>query len=447
MPESPKPKKSLLYFGNIEDMAQSGEYVTPEMLQQSAKKRNDWNEFVSFLTEKGVVGSPNLDKKGAGTAYLNMWNKLNPEKSLSNEDVRAVQEFARKKEGATGIRVADGILGQVTSTFKFPTSATTTHSINPNTGEKTLIKTEDTSIGNFAARADQLNFFIAAKRGDDFNKLPIYNPNSTKLGVNLGKGYEDLSQKATAALREQAENRLKSGRSLEKPEEFVKPIVATQQHPATQTQRVGNPFDKNRRLLAQEDISKGITEGKQAKQERIDYISEVQRKFKDSNQKLSPDEAIMYFQETGKLAPQNRVAGKYKKDEKGNILDSSGKTFMRPVDKKALRENQRGGLNVGGKFKDLGSNIKRGAIENRADKKNKLTDVLSTAGAALFTAAAIPNPALWTLAGPALASSPAGDYVVGGIRGALNTFDVSLGKKKKRPMRAKNKEFLAPTFE
>jgi hypothetical protein len=454
MPEQPKNKKrSVLYLGNIEDMAERGEYITPEILQESAKKRQDWNDFVAFLTEKGVVGSPNLDKTGAGTAYLNMWNKMHPEKSLSNDDIRAVQEFARKKIGSTGIRVTDGVLGQVTSTFKFPSNETNTYTINPNTGEKVLVKSEDANVGNYTAKADQLNFAIAVKRGEDVSKLPIYNPNSARVGVNLGAGYEELSQKATEALKKQTEMRAKTGRSFQNPQEFVKPIVATEQHPATQTQKVGNPFEINRQQIATEDISKGITQGKEATQQRVEYVSEIQKKFKDPKVKLTPDEAVMYYQETGKLAPSNRVAGKYKRDEKGNILDASGQAFTQEVNKKALRAKM-GKDSFGDKMKELIPNIKRGAQERIAYNKelnNKGIRTAANATTAGLLAGGLLFPptapiAIPTAIGYGLFASTPGVAIQGGIKGAVETFKTPKGKNKK-PIRTKNKSFVAPVFE
>jgi hypothetical protein len=204
MPEAnknkPKPKAKL-YFGNADELAKTNNYLTPEYLQEVDKRRNDWNEFVQFLKKENVAGSENLDKSGAGLGYLKKWNKANPDKAFTQEDIKDVQRFSRTVKKQEGVRVNDGVLGKVTSTFTFPDSKVNTYEMKD--GKKVLVKSEEPNIGNYQYQADKINFGIAAKNKADVSKLPIYNKNSATTNIDWDKN----DATASNLLKEQTKKR------------------------------------------------------------------------------------------------------------------------------------------------------------------------------------------------------------------------------------------------
>lgn len=313
-----KPTKAKLYF-TVDDLAKGENYVTPEYLKEVDKRRNDWNEFVEFLKKENVYGSEALDKSGAGLGYLKKWNKANPDKTFTEEDIKDVQYFSRKRKGAEGERVNDGVLGKVTSTFTFPDSRVNTYEMKD--GKKVLVKSEDPNIGNYQYQADKINFNIASKNKADVSKLPIYNQNSVKEGVAFGqdKSVDEL-------LKNEFKKRSLSGQSLSKPKEFVKPLVATENHPAVKEQLEGSYFDNNQKIV---DYNTNLQQQKQAEiQQQIDTRSALQKKLDTSKGKdFTKEEALDYFLETGKILPQNKVQAKYTRNKDNQIVDAEGNLY------------------------------------------------------------------------------------------------------------------------
>ena len=103
------------------------------------QQRKDWNNYVSWLEQKGYKGSPLLDKKDTGlaTSLFNQFRKENPTATISLDNVKSVQsemerlaEAARQLEARRGNPNAanimqgtskvDGWPGSKTTSFKFP---------------------------------------------------------------------------------------------------------------------------------------------------------------------------------------------------------------------------------------------------------------------------------------------------------------------------------------
>ena len=62
--------------------------VEPDM----QKIKADWNKYLDYLEEKGVKGSPELDKGGLGNKYFQEYIKANPETSLSASVIPKIRE-------------------------------------------------------------------------------------------------------------------------------------------------------------------------------------------------------------------------------------------------------------------------------------------------------------------------------------------------------------------
>jgi hypothetical protein len=423
MPEAnknkPKPKAKL-YFGNADELAKTNNYLTPEYLQEVDKRRNDWNEFVQFLKKENVAGSENLDKSGAGLGYLKKWNKANPDKAFTQEDIKDVQYFSRNTKKQTGERVNDGILGKVTSTFTFPDSKVNTYEMKD--GKKVLVKSEEPNIGNYQYQADKINFGIAAKNKADVSKLPIYNKNSATTNIDWDKN----DATASNLLKEQTKKRSLSGQSLSKPEQFVKPLVATENHPAVQEQLEGSYFDNNQKVV---DYNTNLQQQKQAEvQQQADTRTALQKKLDTSKGKdFSKEEALDYFNETGKVLPQNKVQGKYSRNKENQILDANNNPYKVTSEYKTPFKI---------KIKNFGKNTRDEVSDALLDIKNigkPGRDLYGnpTKGYSLFQFAKVPLNLLEATAAP--------------VKGLIKSTEIQLPKK--RNVTKVNEEFDMPTFQ
>jgi hypothetical protein len=430
MPEAnknkPKPKAKL-YFGNADELAKTNNYLTPEYLQEVDKRRKDWNEFVQFLKKENVAGSENLDKSGAGLGYLKKWNKANPDKTFTQEDIKDVQYFSRNTKKQTGERVNDGILGKVTSTFTFPDSKVNTYEMKD--GKKVLVKSEEPNIGNYQYQADKINFGIAAKNKADVSKLPIYNKNSATTNIDWDKN----DATASNLLKEQTKKRSLSGQSLSKPEQFVKPLVATENHPAVQEQLEGSYFDNNQKVV---DYNQNLQQQKQAEvQQQADTRTALQKKLATSKSKdFTKEEALDYFVETGKVLPQNKVQAKYAKNEKGQILDINNNPLYRT---EYTKRN----------FKNLGENIAKGISNEYTSNDGAYLKAAffpaAISGIGMYSNAIDPGgdgKKLALLSGITSAGLTALPTLIGAGKGISKTL-------KRKPINVKNEEFGMPTFQ
>lgn len=106
--------------------------------------RAEWNNYVSWLDKKGYKGKPELDKNGLGFKMIEQYKQENPETVLSKDMIIPIQkEFqnyrkyaleqikagkAKLADGVTednfmkDLSVVDGIPGQRTTSFMFPSS-------------------------------------------------------------------------------------------------------------------------------------------------------------------------------------------------------------------------------------------------------------------------------------------------------------------------------------
>ena len=107
------------------------------------KTRQAWNDYTSWLDKKGLKGSPALDHNDLGGKMIDQYRKENPDTPITREMVVPIQkefgnyrqymldQIAKGKGGfADGVNkdnfmrslsVVDGIPGQRTTSFSFPT--------------------------------------------------------------------------------------------------------------------------------------------------------------------------------------------------------------------------------------------------------------------------------------------------------------------------------------
>ncbi len=124
------------------------------------KLRRDWNEYILFLEKKGYKGHPALDKNDLGGKMIDLYRQQNPTTSLSREKIKDVQtEFSKyrdyqlneikNKRAAFGaganennflknLSVIDGIAGQRTTSFSFPSAYLTSFDNGKNMGTQNL---------------------------------------------------------------------------------------------------------------------------------------------------------------------------------------------------------------------------------------------------------------------------------------------------------------------
>jgi hypothetical protein len=118
--------------------------------------RIGWNNYLEWLDKKGLKGHPELDKGDMGGKMIDMYKKEHPESPISREIIPTIQkEFQRYKDWSLGqvkagkaslaegvtpenymkdLSVIDGIPGQRTTSFSFPSGYLTTFSNGKNMG-------------------------------------------------------------------------------------------------------------------------------------------------------------------------------------------------------------------------------------------------------------------------------------------------------------------------
>jgi len=115
----------------------------------SVQEKKDWNEYIDYLSKKGLKGSPELNKgageENVGRKVLKQFLKENPTSSLRIEKVPKIQNYfedlqksgkerlesgkSKMAEGQTkesfmkGISKVDIYPGSKTTTYKFPTAS------------------------------------------------------------------------------------------------------------------------------------------------------------------------------------------------------------------------------------------------------------------------------------------------------------------------------------
>jgi hypothetical protein len=124
------------------------------------KLRKDWNDYILFLEKKGYKGHPALDKNDLGGKMIDLYRQENPTTSISRDKIKDVQtEFSKyrdyqlneikNKRAAFGaganennflknLSVIDGIAGQRTTSFSFPSSYLTSFDNGKNLGTQNL---------------------------------------------------------------------------------------------------------------------------------------------------------------------------------------------------------------------------------------------------------------------------------------------------------------------
>lgn len=118
--------------------------------------RQAWNDYVSWIDKKGLKGHESLDKNDLGGKMIDAYKKENPDTPISREMIVPIQkEFSKYrdwsleqvKKGAAkladgvtpenymkSLSIVDGIAGQRTTSFQFPSSYLTTFSNGKNLG-------------------------------------------------------------------------------------------------------------------------------------------------------------------------------------------------------------------------------------------------------------------------------------------------------------------------
>lgn len=106
------------------------------------KIREEWNKYLDWLEFKGMRGKPDLDKNDLGGKMIDTYRKQNPNTPITREIIPAIQkDFSKYRDwsleeikagrsalapGTTpenylrALSIVDGIPGQRTTTFKFP---------------------------------------------------------------------------------------------------------------------------------------------------------------------------------------------------------------------------------------------------------------------------------------------------------------------------------------
>lgn len=108
------------------------------------KLRQDWNNYLDWLSKKGLKGDSSLDKGGYGFQVLEQYRKENPLTTLTKESIPVIQkEFGNYRNYVLGkikakdpsyqfapgtdeknflkdLSIVDGVPGQRTTNFKFP---------------------------------------------------------------------------------------------------------------------------------------------------------------------------------------------------------------------------------------------------------------------------------------------------------------------------------------
>lgn len=112
--------------------------------QVNDQLRKDWNKYVDWLESINMKGNPALDKNDLGGAMVDRYKKEHPETSVSRETIDDIQqEFVKYRQWSLAeikagrasfapgtnednfmraLSIVDGIPGQRTTSFKFPST-------------------------------------------------------------------------------------------------------------------------------------------------------------------------------------------------------------------------------------------------------------------------------------------------------------------------------------
>jgi hypothetical protein len=108
----------------------------------NTQNMTDWNDYTNFLDKKGLKGSPALDHNDLGGQMIDEYRKQNPQTTVSRDMVVPIQQaFSKYRDYAIknieagkgayapgtnkdnflkNLSVVDGIPGQRTTSFQFP---------------------------------------------------------------------------------------------------------------------------------------------------------------------------------------------------------------------------------------------------------------------------------------------------------------------------------------
>ncbi len=125
-------------LGNIDNDDESKEPPIDD------KDKEEWNKYIDWLQAKGLRGHPSLDKDGLGNKMILKYKEENPNTTLSVEKVKPIQkEFLKYRDWSLGqikagkaafgegvnednymknLSNVDGLAGQYTTSFQFPSS-------------------------------------------------------------------------------------------------------------------------------------------------------------------------------------------------------------------------------------------------------------------------------------------------------------------------------------
>ncbi len=118
--------------------------------------RQGWNDYVNWLAAKGLKGHPSLDKNDLGGQMIDQYRKENPNSPITREIIPTIQkEFGNYRnyvlqQVAVGkaqlppglppenfmksLSIVDGIPGQRTTSFQFPSEYLQTFNNGKNLG-------------------------------------------------------------------------------------------------------------------------------------------------------------------------------------------------------------------------------------------------------------------------------------------------------------------------
>ena len=154
----------------VKKTAEEGEPTTAEPDLQKIK--GDWNKYLEYLEEKGVKGSPDLDKGGIGNKYFTEYIKANPGTSLSPAVIPKIREAYTELRNITMEQIKNG-------KASFKDSKGNVQS-GPNTDftdyMKNVVENEKTKDPNYVGQNLTKTRFPAILDESGKVAVPLYNP-------------------------------------------------------------------------------------------------------------------------------------------------------------------------------------------------------------------------------------------------------------------------------
>jgi hypothetical protein len=139
------------------------------------KIKEDWNKYLEYLEEKGVKGSPELDKGGLGNKYFQEYIKANPETSLSPAVIPKIREAYTELRNVTMEQIKSGKGGFKDSKGKIQSG--------PNTDftdyMKSIVENEKTKDPNYVGQKLTQTKFPAMLDESGKVAVPLYKPGQT----------------------------------------------------------------------------------------------------------------------------------------------------------------------------------------------------------------------------------------------------------------------------